>query len=138
MRAPRIAFAASIGLALAGGCSSSKCAPGTLALTLHLLDTTPAADTITVAGNDPGAAVSESFPHTPNPSVASENATVVVTWPQGFPANAAVHLTIDAIAGGQVIGTGEDDVNLGKSCSVGEAFVGAISGALDGGADGSS
>ncbi|HEX9101054.1 MAG TPA: hypothetical protein VF997_02565 [Polyangia bacterium] len=101
-------------------CSGSNCAPGTLLLHLALLDDGPLADTITVSGDDPGAAVSNSFPHAPNPSAAAigvEHVDAVVTWPQGYPAHAAVNLTIRALAGGAQLGVGAATVRLDPSCS---------------------
>jgi hypothetical protein len=137
MRWYQMALGLVLAATLSAGCSSSSCAAGTLTLTVYLLDTSALADTITVFGDDPGAAVSESFPHTPNPDPGTlgETTKIVVTWPQGFPSKSAVHLTIDAVAGGQVIGAGMADLNLGKSCSVSDLFVAATSATTDGAAD---
>ncbi len=117
------------------GCSSS-CKAGTLLLHVGLVDDSPLADTITVVGHDPGAAVADSFPHPPNPDAASlgiEHTTVLVTWPQGYPTDADVHLLVSAVVAGQTIGVGYADVDLGSKCGESSLLVSARGGIPDAG-----
>ena len=121
MRCKAVVLAASLAaLPVVAGCSNSSCKTGTLLLHLALLDDAPLADTITVVGNDPGAAVSQSFPHTPNPDAAAlriERTAVVVTWPGGYPVHAIVGLTVTALSGATVVGSDISSVRLDDKCT---------------------
>ena len=133
--------AALVVAALAGlpACSGPTCKPGTLLLHLALLDDAPLADTIVVSGNDPGAAVSDTFPHTPNPSgamVQVEHFDVSVTWPQGYPTHAAVNLTVRALAGTTLLGINTTTVRLASGCTTSSVLVSNRGNALGDGGDG--
>jgi hypothetical protein len=65
--------------------------------------------------------------------VGIEHATVVVTWPQGYPTDADVHLAVRAFAGGQDLGIGYADVDLGSKCGESSLLVSARGGIPDGG-----
>ena len=119
-------------------CSGPECKPGTLLLHLALLDDAPLADTIVVSGNDPGAALSDTFPHAPNPSGAAvqvEHFDVAVTWPQGYPTHAAVNLTVRALAGGALVGINTTTVRLAPGCTTGSVLVSNRGNALGDGGD---
>jgi hypothetical protein len=123
-----------------GSACSANCKPGTLTLHIALLDNTPLADHVTIVGSDPGAAVSLSFPHVPNPAAADvgiEHITLEVRWPDGFPTDAVVHLTTTALAGDTILGSDPDSFRLGQSCSEGSLLVSARAAELDsdGGSD---
>ncbi len=108
-------------------CSDSpSCKPGTLLLQVALLDTAPLADTITVVDNDPGAVVTQTFPHTPNQAGAAvgvEHITVEVSWPGGYPADKLVHLLVKATGGVTVLGANTATIHLDPSCTVGSVAV---------------
>ena len=134
-----VAFAmVALGAAGAAGCSGPSCQKGTLLLHIALLDQAPLADTIVVSGADPGAAVTDTFAHTPHPDLALagiEHFDVVVTWPQGYPTYAAVNLTVRALAGGARLGIYTVNVRLVPGCTTDSVLVsnrGDLSG--DGGA----
>jgi hypothetical protein len=121
----------------AGGfaaCSDDGCKPGELLLHIGLLDESPQADTITVTGIDPGAAVMESFPHTVDPSAVEfqvEHITEHVTWPGGYPPHALVHLVVRALLNGTVIGVNTATIQLGNKCGEGSMLVSARYGTDD-------
>lgn len=126
--------------AVAGGvgfvaCSSGPdCAPGELVLHLGLVDDSPQADTITVTGNDPGAAVMESFPNSADPDEIAlnvEHTDVHVTWPQGYPTHALVHLVVRAVLKGNVIGENTTTIQLGNKCGTGSMLVSGRGGTDD-------
>jgi len=119
LAAAAIAGAAAVALVPAA-CSGSSCKPGTMLLHIALLDDSPLADTITVQGDDPNAAVDESFPHSPNPSGAAiriEHFDVVVTWPSYYPAGNTVNLTIRALAGDVQVGINTASIHLDNGCT---------------------
>jgi hypothetical protein len=123
--------------ALVSGCSDSNCKPGTLLLHLALLNDAPLADTITVHGDDPGAAVDVSFPHTPNQdgvTVGIERIVETIVWPGGYVKGALVHLHVRALAGGNLVGVDEVDIRLDPGCSETYQLVSAPPPSLDGGA----
>ena len=112
-------------------CSGESCTPNVLTLHLGLLDDSTTADTITVTGNDPGASVMASFPHTPDPtsvSIGVEHTQVAVTFPGAFPAHALLHLAVRALVNGTVIGVGTSTVELGATCGDGSLLVSARGG----------
>jgi hypothetical protein len=130
----RIAMVVALGFV--AGCSSTNCKVGTLLLHLALLDQSPLADSITVHGDDPGAAVDAGFPHTPNAdavNVGVERIVETVTWPGGYPASTLVHLHVRALAAGTVVGVDEVDIRLDASCSETYQLVSAPAPPLDGG-----
>lgn len=101
-------------------CSGTSCKAGTMLLHIALLDDSPLADTITVHGDDPNAAIDESFPHTPNPSgaaVSVEHFDVVVRWPSYYPAGNTVNLTIRALAGDVQLGINTASIHLDSGCT---------------------
>jgi hypothetical protein len=115
-------------------CSDDSCTPGELVLHLGLIDDSPTADTITVTGNDPGASVMESFPHTVDPNAVSldvEHLDVHVTWPQGYPSHALVHLIVRALLNGTVIGENTATIQLGAKCGSGSMLVSGRGGTDD-------
>lgn len=115
-------------------CSDESCKPGELVLHLGLLDESPQADTITVTGIDPGAAVTESFPNTVDPNAVAlmvEHTDVHVTWPGGYPAHALVHLVVRALLKGTVIGVNTTTIQLGNKCGEGSMLVSARGGTDD-------
>lgn len=122
-----LAAVVSIGAVVFVACSggSSSCKPGALDLQLGLVDGAQLADTLTVSGDDPGAVVSESFPHTPNQTSPAENFDIAVTWANGYPAYAAVHLTVRAFAAGLLIGSNTETVVLNPSCTSSDLLIGA-------------
>ena len=120
-----MAAAVSIGAVVFVACSGPSCKPGTLAMTLALVDGAQLADTFTVTGDDPGAVVAETFPHAPNLTSPAENFDVTVTWPGGYPAHAAVHLTVRAFASGAMIGSNTATVVLDATCTSSEMLIGA-------------
>ncbi len=141
MRWKMVAAAGVLVLSLAGvlgvACSGSSCRPGTLLLHIALLDDSPLADTITVVGDDPGAAVSQSFPHTPNPAAAAigvEHITVEVTWPSGYPSFAVVNLVVSALQGSTVLGVDTATVRLGDKCGESDLLLSNRGAVADGGA----
>ncbi|HXU72862.1 MAG TPA: hypothetical protein VN947_26265 [Polyangia bacterium] len=116
-------------------CSDSpSCQPGELVLHIGLIDNSPQADTITVTGIDPGAAVTESFPHAIDPNAVALNIEHVVehvTWPQGFPSHAVVHLVVRALLNGTVLGVNTATIQLGTKCGEGSMLVSARYGTDD-------
>jgi hypothetical protein len=128
-----LAWAVSIAAAIFAACSCPSCKPNTLALQLALVDGAPLADTFTVSDDDPGAVVSESFAHAPNLTSPGENFDIAVTWPNGYPAHAAVHLTVRAFAAGVLIGSNTGTVVLDATCTSSEMLLGTENGAADGG-----
>jgi hypothetical protein len=115
---------ASLGVVVVAACSGPTCKPGQLVLDVALASTAPLADSITVVGNDPGATVNETFPHTPNPMAPGiEHTTITITFPGGYPANAVVHLVVRAIGGVTVLGVNTVTIHLDESCSVGGVLV---------------
>jgi hypothetical protein len=131
------AAAAALGVfvAVVAACGGASCKPGTLALRLGLIDGAQAADTFIVSGDDPGAAVSDTFSHVPNLVFAeAENFDVTVTWPPGYPAYATVHLTVRAYAAGQLIAYNTTTIRLDRSCTSSSMILGTESAPDDGGA----
>jgi hypothetical protein len=122
-----VAVAVAVAGALASaGCSGPSCKPGTLLLHVALLDDAPLADHIVVSGDDPGAAVSQSFPHTPDPDAAAlqiQHVAVTVTWPGSYPAHAKVNLVVRAFAGATVLGTNGTTINLLPGCTESSVLV---------------
>jgi len=115
---------ASLGAVVVAACSGPTCKPGTLQIDLALISTSALADTITITGNDPGAAVMASFPHTPNPTAPGvEHTSVTVTFPGGYPANAVIHLLVRAIGGTTLLGANSLTIHLDPSCSVADVLV---------------
>jgi hypothetical protein len=111
---------ASLGAVVVAACSGPTCKPGQLILDIALSSTAPLADTITVVGNDPGAVVDESFPHTPNPMAPGiEHTTVTITFPGGYPANEVVHLVVRALGGVTRLGLNSVTIHLDPTCSNG-------------------
>jgi hypothetical protein len=109
---------ASLGAVVVAACSGPTCKAGTLQLDIALASTAPLADSITVVGNDPGAAVDETFPHTPNPMAPGiEHTTVTVTFPCGYPADSVLHLVVRAIGGVTVLGVNTVTIHLDEGCS---------------------
>lgn len=107
-------------VAVAVEACSSSCQPGTMLLHIALLDDSPLADTITVTGDDPNAAVSNTFSHTPNPVAAAasiEHFDVVVRWPSFYPAGNTVNLTIRALAGNVQLGINTASIHLDNGCT---------------------
>ena len=80
----------------------------------------PITDTITVTADDIGAILDASYPHTPNLLFAGlmEEADIVVTWPQGYPAGHLVNLHIVALADGYIVGVDDREVRLGDKCTM--------------------
>jgi hypothetical protein len=112
--------------AVAGGvvavqaCSSPSCQAGTLLLHIALLDQSPLADTIIVSGDDPNAAVMNTFAHTPDPVGAAasiEHFDVVVRWPSYYPAGNSVNLTVRALANGTQLGINTATIDLAPGCT---------------------
>jgi hypothetical protein len=122
-RARIVAAAAAAALAAvaavaAVACSGPSCKPGTLALRIGLIDGAQAADTFIVTGDDPNAVVSMTFPHVPNMVFdAAENFDVTITWPTGYPTYTTVHLTVRALAAGQLIAFNNQTIRLDPSCT---------------------
>jgi hypothetical protein len=130
-----VAAVATVGAIAIVACSGASCQPGTLALRLGLVDGAQAADTLTVTGDDPGAVLSDDFPHAPNLDPASpENFDIAVTWPAGYPANAVVHLTVRAYAGGRLIAVNSGTFRLDPSCTSSSMLLGTDNAPTDGGA----
>ena len=116
-------------------CSSSpSCKPGTINLTVTLLDTAPLADTITVTGTDAYSMISESFPHTPSAiNTGFERTTIEVTFPDGYPADKVVHLVVRAMGGTTLLGAAGATIHTDPSCSVGSVNVSGGAAPMDGG-----
>lgn len=119
-----VLFAASLAGAAAVAVVPAACSPsckaGTLLLHVALLDDAPLADRIVVSGDDPNAAVSESFPHTPNPdavTIGVDRQVLTITWPTGYPAGNTVNLTIRALAGDVQLGINTASIHLDSGCS---------------------
>ena len=103
-------------------CSSKPaCAAGTMVLDVALYQTAPLADTITIMSQNPNIAVSPtSVPHTPNsmtPGV--EHATIILTFPNGYPNDQVVNLVIKALGGVTVLGANTATIHTTPSCTVG-------------------
>jgi hypothetical protein len=103
-------------------CSSKPgCTAGTIVLDVALYQTAPLADNIQVTSPDPNITVSPmNFPHTPNamtPGV--DHATVILTFPNGYPADQVVHLIVKAFGGITVLGANTATIHTSPSCSVG-------------------
>lgn len=99
---------------------SAACQPGTLLLHIALLDDSPLADTIIVSGDDPNAAVTNTFPHTPDAVGAAasiEHFDVVVRWPSYYPTGNTVNLTVRALAGGVQLGINTASIHLYNGCT---------------------
>jgi len=114
------ALAGAVAVAVLPTACSASCKPGTLLLHIALLDDSPLADTITVDGDDPNAAVSDRFPHTPNAVNAAagiEHFDVVVRWPSFYPAGNTVNLTVRALAGGAQLGINTASIHLDNGCT---------------------
>ena len=115
---------ASLAAVVVAACSGSDCTKGTLHLDIALAATAPLADTITVSGNDPGAMINETFPHTPNPMAPGiEHISVTVTFPDGYPADAVIHLLVKATGGVTLLGANTLTIHLDPTCSVGDVLV---------------
>jgi len=111
-------IAASLAAVVVAACSGPSCKAGTLQLDIALAATAPLADTITVTGVDPGAAVSQTFPHTPNPMAPGiEHVTVNITFPGGYPADKVVHLVVKATGGVTLLGANTVTIHLDPTCS---------------------
>lgn len=101
---------------------------------LGLIDDSPAADTIRVAGHDPGALVDVSFPHPVDPTAVSsmvEHITEVVTFPGGYPKYATLHLVVYALENGVVVGENTTTVRVGETCGESTMLVGNAGGTDD-------
>ena len=92
----------------------SSCKPGTVSLQILLSGTSTLADTLVVSSDDSFATLMESFPHTPGDASA---AVLDVTFPNGYPKDMVVHLTVRALGGQTVLGTNQATVHLDPSCS---------------------
>lgn len=120
-----VAFiAASLAAVVVAACSGPDCKAGTLQLDIALSATAPLADTITVIGQDANAMINETFPHTPNnmaPGI--EHTTVTVTFPNGYPADAVIHLLVKATGGVTLLGANTLTIHLDPTCSVGDILI---------------
>jgi hypothetical protein len=104
-------------------CSSKpNCTAGTLVLDVNLYQTAPLADTIVVTSTTPNVTVSpSSFPHTPNPMAPGvDRATLIMTFPSGYPADKVVQLIVKAFGGVTVLGANTATIHTSASCTVGE------------------
>ena len=114
------AIAGVAAIAVVPAACSASCQPGTMLLHIALLDDSPLADTIIVSGDDPNAAVMNTFAHTPDAVGAAasiEHFDVVVRWPTYYPAGSTVNLTIRALAGDVQLGINTASIHLDSGCT---------------------
>jgi hypothetical protein len=121
-----VAIAAVGIIVVACGDSGQQCTTGKVTLAVQLFGTAAFADTITITSRDP--VLMQTVPRDPNgPSLFS----VDVDFPNGYPAEKVVTLSVSASGGITLLGGASANIHLLPKCSA--AYVSVAGGAvLDG------